>query len=313
MRYVNPYKRKICRGFSHFLLWQLGYYNDKILPPPLPEDFSFPNPLEKADPEKPLVTWVNHSTFWVRAYGKSLIVDPIWNERCSPLSCIGPRRRHSPSPSLDAIDSVDIVIISHNHYDHLDRYTISQLHKRFPTIFWVIPMGVKKWFQRRFPDARVHELSWWECVEYDSMTLTAVPSQHFSGRGLFDRNRTLWMGCVVEFAEGKRVYFAGDTGYNDFDFKEIRKKFPGMDLSLIPIGVYRPRDFMKAVHVNPDESIQIHSDVESKLSVAGHWGTFRLSSEEMDRPPYDLFCGLKKADISCEAFRVLNPGQSVNW
>lgn len=313
MRYVNPYQRKIFRGFSHFLLWQLGFYKDKTRPAPLPPDFVFPNPLEKIDPKKPTVTWVNHSTFWVKAFGKSLLIDPIWNERCSPLSFLGPKRHHPPSPSLDSIDPLDVVIISHNHYDHLDRYTIRHLHAQHPDTLWVIPRGVKNWFQRRFPKARVRELSWWESCEEDAMTFTAVPAQHFSGRGLFDRNCTLWMGCVVEFKQAKRVYFVGDTGYNAFDFKEIKSKFSEMDLSLIPIGVYRPRAFMKAVHVSPYESIQIHTDVQSKLSIAGHWGTFRLSSEEMDRPPYDLFCALERSDICPSTFRVLNPGQAVNW
>lgn len=313
MRYVNPYQRKICRGFSHFLLWRLGYYNDKEPPSPMPKSFIFPNPHEEIDPTNPRVTWVNHSTFWVRAFGKSLIVDPIWNERCSPLNFIGPKRRHLPQPPLEEIDSVDIVIVSHNHYDHLDRYTVRLLHEKFPNILWVIPKGMHAWFSSRFPKARVQELSWWDSIEHDSMTLTSVPAQHFSGRGLFDRNRTLWMGCVVEFCEGKRVYFAGDTGYNAFDFKEIGDKFHRMDLSLLPIGVYRPRAFMKPVHVDPVESIQIHNDVGSKLSIAGHWGTFRLSNEEIDRPPYDLYRALEQSEISCEDFRVLVPGQTVNW
>ncbi|MCC5832833.1 MAG: MBL fold metallo-hydrolase [Chlamydiales bacterium] len=313
MRYKNPYQRKIFRGFSHFLLWRLGYYNDKELPAALPKGFSFPNPLEAVDPAQPRVTWVNHSTFWIRAYGKSILLDPIWNQRCSPLNFVGPKRLHSPDPSLNEIDSVDVVIVSHNHYDHLDRYTVRLLHERFPEILWVIPMGVCRWFRRRFPKTRIQELSWWESIEHEGMRLTAVPAQHFSGRGLFDRNRTLWMGCVVEFNEGKRIYFAGDTGYNAFDFKSIGEKFSKMDLSLIPIGVYCPRAFMKPVHVNPFESIQIHNDVKSKLSVASHFGTFRLSSEEIDRPPYDLFCALERSKIPPKNFRVLKPGQTLNW
>ena len=121
------------------------------------------------------------------------------------------------------------------------------------------------------------------------------------------------MGCVLEFAAGKKVYFAGDTGYNEFDFKEIGKKFGEMDLSLLPIGIYSPRGFMKPIHVNPAESILIHQEVRSKLSIGGHWGTFRLADEELERPPYDLFCALQRAGIGADKFRVLKPGQAINW
>lgn len=313
MGYKNPYQRKISKGIFHFLLWRLGYYKDDDIPIPIPENFAYPNPIGEIDMTQPLVTWINHSTFWIQAYGKSLLVDPIWNDRCSPLPFLGPKRRVHAVPSLDALPSLDVVVITHNHYDHLDYFTVKQLHANYPHAQWVIPKGVRKWFDRRFAKMQLKELEWWESCNFQNMTLTAVPAQHFSGRGLFDRNQSLWMGCVVEFHQGKRVYFAGDTGYNDFDFKEIKKRFYTMDLSLIPIGVYKPRSFMKAVHVNPRESIQIHLDVGSKLSVGGHWGTFRLSSEEMVRPPFDLFCALEKQKISFEKFRVLNPGQSLNW
>ncbi len=313
MRYVNPYQRKICRGLTHFLLWQLGYYNDPSSPKPLPTGFSYPNPLEEVDFAAPTVTWVNHSTFWVQAFGKSLLVDPIWNQRCSPFPFVGPKRYHKPLPALDAINTLDAVIISHNHYDHLDRYTISALLKHHPQAFFLVAEGMKRWFQKRFPQAQVQELSWWQSIEHKEMAFTATPAQHFSGRGLFDRNRTHWMGCIVRFNGGKQFYFAGDTGYNAFDFKQIRKTFADVDLSLLPIGVYRPRAFMKAVHVNPRESIQIHTDVGSKLSVAGHFGTFRLSSEEIERPPFDLYSALSEASISPHHFRVLKPGQTINW
>ncbi len=314
-KYVNPHQKRIYRGSIHFLLWQLGYYKDPK-PQPIPKGFSFPNPSEPVDENRPKVTWVNHSTFWVQALGKSILMDPIWNTRCSPVAFFGPKRQLSPQPPCDKIHKIDYVLISHNHYDHLDAKTVDLFHKLHPNIVWIVPRGVKSWFARFFPTIKqdlVVELRWWESIDFHGLSVTSVPAQHFSGRGLFDSNRSLWMGYVLQFARGKQLYFAGDTGYNKRDFNEIGDKFQKMDLSLLPIGVYSPRQFMKAVHVNPEESILIHQEVCSTLSIGGHWGTFRLSSESLDRPPFDLYCALEKTEVSVEEFRVLKPGQSVNW
>lgn len=313
MRYLNPHQKKNLRKWIDILLWQLGYYNDPKAPSSLPQNFEFPNAKEEADPSLPTVTWVNHSTFWIQGFGKSILVDPIWSKRCSPLSFLGPKRRHAAHPPLEAIRSLDAVIISHNHYDHLDRETVAALHKKHPHTLWIVPLGVKAWFSKRFPPARVIELAWWEQFEEDFLLFTALPAQHFSGRGLLDQNRTLWMGCMIEFSRKKRVYFVGDTGYNSIDFKMIKEKFPHIDLSLIPIGVYKPRKFMRPVHVDPSEAVQIHLDVGSHLSIGGHWGTFRLSSEEMERPPFDLHQALGARNLPPQTFRVLSPGQTVNW
>lgn len=314
-KFINPHVENTRRSFFHFLLWQCGFYRDSERLPSMPLGFKYPNPLEKVDFTKPLVTWVNHSTFWIKAFGKGILFDPIWNERCSPLSFIGPRRHIDPAPSFNCLHPIDYVIISHNHYDHLDKSTIRLLKSAHPFIQWIVPKGVKKWLLRTLSlsEERVIELNWWQSYNQGSLTFTAVPAQHFSGRGFFDRDRSLWMGCVIEFDAQKKVYFAGDTGYNPYDFKEIGIRFKGVDLSLLPIGVYIPRPFMQAVHVNPKESITIHKEVLSSLSVGGHWGTFRLSSEPLDRPPYDAFCALQEAGISFEHFRILNPGQTINW
>ena len=168
------------------------------------------------------------------------------------------------------------------------------------------------------------ELSWWESrsvtqLEYPDIGLkvTAVPTQHFSGRGLFNKNKTLWVGYVIEFttnnSELKRLYFVGDTGYNDKDFKEIGKTFKKMDLSLIPIGAYIPKKFMSPVHIGPSKAVQIHQETRSQLSLGMHWKTFHLSEEGKDQPPYDLYCELKRKKIPLKQFRTLNIGQTINW
>ncbi len=315
-KFSNPHLKSSKRSAWDVVLWMLGYYEERTPLPPIPTGFSYPNLKEKIDPAKPTVTWVSHSTFWIKAFGKSILVDPIWNDRCSPFSFMGPARQLKAEPAFDKIEKIDCVIISHNHYDHLDKQTVIALDENFPDIEWIVPLEVKKLLSvfLKGKQNKITELNWWDSYETQGIKFTAVPSQHFSGRGYWDQNKTLWMGCVVEFTkENKRFYYAGDTGYNAFDFTEIGHKFQRMDLSLIPIGAYLPREFMKPVHINPEESVLIHQDVHSSLSVAGHWGTYPLSSEELDRPPYDLFCALQKYHVEPEKFRVLEPGQSINW
>lgn len=315
--FFNPHQKRVPRGFIHYLLWRFGFYDDPQSPEKVPEDFTYPNDEKEADLSKPHATWVNHSTFWVMLDGKGILVDPIWNTRCSPIPFIGPKRRHLPSHSLEQLHKVDYVVISHNHYDHLDKKTVKEIHRLYPSVIWVVPLGVKKWICRTLPiseEKNVIELDWWESYQSRDFKFIAVPAQHFSGRALHDRNRSLWMGCVIESERSKkRMYFAGDTGYNPFDFKKIGEKFGRIDLSLLPIGVYTPRRFMRSVHINPEESLAIHEEVNSKLSIGGHFGTFKLSSDAIDRPPFDLYRALEKKSLSWETFRVIKPGQYINW
>lgn len=312
-QFHNPYQYQAYPGILNFLLWRLGYYRDRIRPNKIPKGFTYPNEESAVDFNKPCVAWVNHSTFWVQAYGKNLLLDPIWAKRCSPFSFWGPKRLHPPSFSISSLQQVDYVLISHNHYDHLDKKTLETLQYYYPDITYIVPLGVKKWLVKHISPKAIFELDWWETLELGPLTFTGVPAQHFSGRHLWDRNRSLWMGCVVQFHKEKQLYFAGDSGYNPFQFKEIGKYFKQIDLSLIPIGVYLPRRFMKPIHINPYESIQIHQDVNSTLSIGGHWGTFRLSSEKIKQPLYDLYTALKEKETPFEDFRVLKPGQFINW
>ncbi len=229
---------------------------------------------------------------------------------------MGPKRTHPPGISLSGLPKIDIVLISHNHYDHLDKRTVLALSRLFPHIAWFVPKGVKQWFDR-LGISPVYELSWWEERELSiPIKLTAVPAQHFSGRSSFGHNSSLWMGWVLESEHAgtqKKCYFVGDTGYNPFDFASIGERFGPIDLALVPIGTYRPRAFMRDVHVDPTESVRIHMDVGSLLSIGMHWKTFCLSDEPMDRPPYDLFHALQQAGVDPSQFLVLDPGEEVNW
>ena len=218
-----------------------------------------------------------------------------------------------PAISLDDLPRLDIVLISHNHYDHLDKKSvlaITENQKENPPLF-LVPLGMKAWFADIGIKERVLELDWWESHQLGNWRYHAVPVQHWSRRGLFDTNKVLWCGWVVE-APGKRLFFAGDTGYSK-DFKDIGSRFKSMDLSLIPIGAYAPRWFMKNMHCNPEEAVQIHLDVRSKKSVGMHWGTFlNLTDEPLDEPPA-RFKAVEAKKIPLEDFISPKHGEIIRF
>lgn len=312
-RFLNPHIGNIRRKPKDFLLWSLGVFRD--LPfNRVPEGFSYPLPDQDLDLSKPWVAWVGHSTFLIQISGKHILTDPIWSKRCSPVPFAGPKRRHPPGVPFDHLPQIDYVLISHDHYDHLDRVTVERLHEKFPNILWIVPHGVKKWFER-LEISRVIELAWWEGTDIESsFRITGVPAQHYSGRKSTHVNQTLWAGYVMEdLLSSKTFYFVGDTGYNDQDFVKIGKSFGQIDLSLIPIGAYSPRKFMAPVHVEPKDAVQIHCDVGSRLSLGMHWKTFRLSEEPIDQPPFDLFRSMKEGNLDPFKFLAPEPGHKINW
>ncbi len=322
-RYFNPHVRSIKRSLWDVVLWQLGAYNDLFFPKKRPEDFSYPNPQEDVDLEKPYAMWVNHSSFYLCVEGVHIITDPIWSERCSPFANFGPRRLHHPPCKVDDLPPIDIVVLSHDHYDHFDKRTLLEILKRNPEVIFLVPSGVKRRVLS-LGAKNIIELSWGEaetiCLSKAQdldIQCTFVPSQHFSGRTPFDKNKTLWGGWVLDFKKlgqpFKKFYFVGDTGYNEQDFVKIGEVFGGFDLSLIPIGTYVPHLFMAPVHIGPKSAVKIHKEVKSKLSVGIHWNTFKLSSEGQKQPPYDLFLSMQKSKIDPLKFRVLDPGQCINW
>jgi N-acyl-phosphatidylethanolamine-hydrolysing phospholipase D len=309
--FLNPHQPEIRRSLWDLLLWKAGYYDDPTPPKLAPSSFLFPVTHSPCDFSNPYVIWVNHSTFLIHLDGMHFLTDPIWSQRCSPLPFLGPKRRHHAALELERLPTIDYVLISHNHYDHLDKRTVKALFKHFPKICWCVPLGVKKWFQALGID-NVHEFSWWDEKEFLQLKVTATPSQHFSGRKGYDLNQTLWVGWVIEY-QLKRFYFVGDTGYNPYDFKKIGAQWQSMDLSLIPIGSYLPRSFMAPVHVEPKDAVRIHQEVGSRMSIGMHWKTFHLSDEPFHQPPYDLFLALQEQKIDPAQFFVLDPGHAINW
>lgn len=254
------------------------------------------------------LTWIGHDSFLLQWNGLNVLTDPHFSERASPFSFIGPRRLAPPGLAFDDLPDIDWVLISHNHYDHLDDRTVQRLARRYPEAYFVVPRGLRRWLSRRGVRSII-ELDWWQRAARDALTVSAVPAQHFSGRGLFDRNRTLWCGYVIEVA-GQRVYFAGDSGYSR-DFADIGARFAPVDLALIPIGAYDPRWFMRPMHVDPEEAVRIHEDVGARRSVAMHWGCFRLTSEPVDEPPERLRRALQARGLTEQDFNVMPHGATL--
>ncbi|MBC96728.1 MAG: hypothetical protein CME63_03205 [Halobacteriovoraceae bacterium] len=228
---------------------------------------------------------VNHSTILIQWHGLNILTDPIYSERSSPLSWIGPKRVRKPGISFDDLPPIDLVLISHNHYDHLDLETLKRLQKRDnPEIL----IGLENGHLLRSEEIENYkEFDWWDSIDKGGLKITFVPARHWSARGLFDRKETLWGGFSLQDDQGTHVYFAGDTGYGNF-FKKIVNILGPVHLSFLPIGAYAPRWFMKYHHMDPEDAIKAHKVIHSRRSVGVHFETFRLTDESYEAPRQTL-------------------------
>ena len=280
-RFYNPDAPQV-RGFLDLLRWKRT-----SRPEPWPgfvADVEPSIPVARVEGGGQRTTLVNHSTVLLQQRGSNILTDPIWSERASPLSWIGPRRHRKPGVAIMDLPPIDLVLISHNHYDHLDLPTLRQLAARGGSTF-VVPVGLGRLLRSENIN-RVHELDWGESYSFPSLTIHCVPAMHFSSRGISDRNRTLWCGYMIESSE-RLVYFAGDTGFGTH-FAQIREVFGSPQLALLPIGAYEPRWFMSPVHMAPDEAVRAHDILGAKTSIAIHHGTFQLTDEGIDTPVKQL-------------------------
>lgn len=252
------------------------------------------------------VSYINHSTVLIQAGNLNILTDPIYAERASPFRFAGPKRVHQPGIKLEDLPPIDIILISHNHYDHLDTETLTQLVSQQsdpPRI--LTGLGNSALLDKIGLDNH-RELNWNGSELFKGTKITFTESRHRSGRGLTDQMETLWGSFVIETPAGN-IYFAGDTGYANH-FKAAKEKFGEFALSIIPIGAYEPRWFMKDVHLNPSEAVQAHVDLNSKVSLAIHFGTFQLTLESIEQPIKDLAIALKEHRLSEQSFLTLKPG-----
>ena len=305
--FINPYLdlSKHKKNFSDF------YKMIKTERPKIPENKQISlvdkNDLnEKIKKGQNFYLWIGHSTILLHINGKIILTDPIFSDRCSPVQFAGPKRYTDPAIDIEDLPKIDIIVISHNHYDHLDYNTVKLIGD---STMWFVPLGLKKWFNKNGV-RNVIELDWYENKNKNGILVSCLPSQHWSKRTLLDSFDTLWASWAIEIEDFK-FWFAGDTGYNNIQFKEIGDLYGPFDLAAIPIGAYEPRWFMKNFHINPDEAVKIHKDVKSRKSIGIHYGTFILTTEPIDQPPKMLKSELKKSGISHLDFLAIGIGEMV--
>ena len=263
-------------------------------------------PLERVYGDETQITFINHSTFLIQTGGYNILTDPVYSLWCGPIDYIGVKRVHQPAIAFDDLPKIDVVLISHDHYDHLDLDTIDDLVNRDdPRIY--VGLGVADHLDST---NQVTELDWWDSAHVaPNFKVTFAETQHSSGRILIDRYETLWGGFVLEIND-KKIYFGGDSGYSDHYIKTFQR-FGPMDISLLPIGAYAPRYSMKNDHLDPAEAIQAHLELQSKKSIGMHYGTFQLTAEEWDEPPLLLESEKIKASIPVDDFVTLELGEPL--
>jgi len=253
------------------------------------------------------VTFVNHSTFLIQMNGVNILTDPIWSKRASPLRWLGPARVRRPGIEFSDLPDIHLVLISHNHYDHLDVETLKALSKRFNPVV-LVAAGDKQLVQSAGFN-KVYEFDWWEKIQiHPGFEIVFTPAQHFSARSPFDRHKSLWGGYMILMG-GRRIYFGGDSGYSSH-FSEIKRKLGSPNIAFLGIGAYEPRWFMKPMHMNPMEAVKAHNDLGAAQSIGMHFGTFHMSMESIDQPLADLKSALMNEDVPENRFVTLQEGET---
>jgi L-ascorbate metabolism protein UlaG (beta-lactamase superfamily) len=295
------------RNLWHLLKWMLNRNRGKWT-----QIESSPGPTPSRKVEGHLrVTHVNHSTFLIQCDRVNILTDPVWSDRVSPFEVFGPKRMRPPGLRLEDLPEIHIILLSHNHYDHLDLKTLNAIVTRHNPQF-IVPLGVGALLKKN-GIACVNELDWWQSITTKSLLeVQCLPAHHSTARGSVDRDKTLWCGFATNTSAGK-IFFAGDTGYHSDTFKRIGKEAGPFKISIIPIGAYKPKWFMSPVHCDPAEALQIHLDVKSEVSIASHFGTFPLGDEGQDEPKNDLKHALHEIGVDPSKFVVPVGGQPIDF
>ncbi|HEX2215886.1 MAG TPA: MBL fold metallo-hydrolase [Xanthobacteraceae bacterium] len=277
-------------------------------PEHVPNQFS-DRPPERVNGARLRISFVGHATLLVQTGGLNILFDPVWSERVSPFSFLGPKRARAPGIAFETLPPIDLVLVSHCHYDHLDLATLSRLaaaHR--PRV--ITPLGNDTIMLAHDPTIRAEAHDWGERVEFgNGMAAVLAPMRHWSARGVFDRNKALWAAFVLETPWGK-IYHVGDSGYGDgYHFRTARERHGPFRLAILPFGAYEPRWFMRDQHMNPEDSLRAFKDCEAELALGHHYGTFQLTDEAIDAPLTALAEARRANAVSADRFRTLEPGE----
>ena len=299
------------KKLSEVLRWQFGSARTRAAWPDWVENAFADTPPASVTGDKARISFVGHASWLIQTAGHNILVDPVWSDRASPISFMGPKRHCAPGIAFEALPKIDTVLVTHGHYDHLDIATLSKLAARDnPRI--ITPLGNDITMRGTDSAIRAEGFDWRDRVEIgNGVAATLVPTRHWSARGLFDRNKALWASFVLETPAGK-IYIVGDSGYGDGShFRRVREEHSPLRLALLPIGAYEPRRFMEDQHMNPDDAVKALTDCGAKQALAHHNGTFQLTDEAIDAPRRDLIVALDAAGIAHDRFIAPTPGQVV--
>ena len=303
-KFINPGGIKSA-GFRELWKWmrkrERGAWTKRMNVP------SGPAPLARVEGHEIVVTFINHSSFLIQTMGLNILTDPVWSRRAGPNSFSGPERMRPPGIRFEDLPEINVILLTHNHYDHLDVEAEKRLVNKFEPVIYC-PLGVGQYLKKKGINNFI-EMDWWHETEFNEhLSILCTPAQHFSGRGTFDRNRTLWSGFALRTVQGS-IYYSGDTGYGDF-FKAIAEKISPVRLSFLPIGAFKPSWFMSPIHTSPADALKIHREIGSSISIGMHFGTFPLADDGQDDPVNELRKLKLEGGYSEEEFIVLEEGEA---